>query len=606
MILQALCDYYQRKIKDPNADLAPRGFDYKAIPFVIVIDQDGRFIQLKDNRENIGKKLVGSLERVPKGKGRSGSKSYETAYCLWDHFGYVLNQPKVTKPGAAPTEKDKVMAEKQHQSFIRQIEQIAKDLEDDAGVQAVYRFLCQSEQIDAVKSDRLYQDCLKINGCNMAFELYGEGRLCCQSSKLVEWISKQIEQAEIEDGVCLVTGEKAKVARLHSGVSGILGNPVPLASINAEAYKSYGKEQGMNFPVSEQAMDEYAKALTYLLKNSDQRLQLGDTTLVCWSQKGHTLEKDIKRLFAPASTDDPDRGTDKLIDRYKSPFTGAAIAPDDQQRFYILGLAPNPPARIAIRFWMTGTVAEFSQKIGQWFQDIDITGRAKFGYPGIRRLLLSTALRKKDKKDEDKNISPVLVGEVYRAIFQGQPMPETLLVAVIRRLRAEKGHVSYERACLIKACLNRRKVDPIEKEVSVSLDKTETNIGYRLGRLFAVLELLEQAAHEKKINSTIRDRYYSSASSTPGVVFPTLIRRSSFHLNKVKKQEKPAIKTAASFDWDFGAIIDELSVKINFPNYLTLKDQGLFAIGYYHQKYQRADFTKAPSKQGEQPEEVEA
>ncbi|WP_432452140.1 type I-C CRISPR-associated protein Cas8c/Csd1 [Agarivorans sp. QJM3NY_29] len=593
MILQALCEYYQRKSRDRDSGLASKGFEQKAIPFVVVIDDNGRFIVLKDTREPQGKKLVARDYLVPQGKKRSGGKSYEVANLLWDHYGYLLNQPKQDKPDIPPNEKDIEMAHKQHQSFIRQVDEIVAQLPDCLDACAVQGFLSQPNEVDKVRADPIYAECLKIKGCNLAFQRAGEDHLCCQAVELQSYIAADDNGAESIHGVCLVTGKRGPVARLHDGIGQIVGKPTPLASINAKAFESYGKSQGLNFPVGELAAFQYATALNHLLRrDSKQKLYVSGTTLVCWAQRDAPLETELPMLFGQQS-DAPDQGVEKVIEHYRSLYDGAAQNADDQQRFYVLGLAPNAPARIVVRFWLCGTVAEFRLRIADWFRDIQIIGYEAFGFPSLYRLVLSTALLQKSD-----NLPPNLMGDIYLAILQGLPLPATLFQGVIRRIKAERGYVNYERACLLKACLNRRHrqinkvLSSIDKELTVSLNQEDTRIGYRLGRLFAVLEKLQQDAQGSGLNSTIRDRYYSSASCTPKAVFATLIRLSTHHLNKL----------AGAYRVTTDRRIQEIVTSIQeFPAHLNLDEQGLFAIGYYHQK--QSLYTKKETQQKSSAEE---
>jgi CRISPR-associated protein Csd1 len=248
-------------------------------------------------------------------------------------------------------------------------------------------------------------------------------------------------------------------------------------------------------------------------------------------------------------------------------------APSDvETRFFVLGLAPNA-ARLAVRFWTCTTVLEMAKNIDQHFQDLAIVhGPHDSGNLGLFRLLCSVA-----PQDDSRNIPPHLGGEVMRAILQGTPYPITLLQAAVRRIRAERS-VTYPRAALIKACLNRltrwdthRKED----ELTVSLDLGQTNVGYRLGRLFAVLEKIQSEANPG-LNTTIRDRFYGAASGSPGSVFPTLIRLSRHHLAKLST----GLRTVRE------RLIQEIMGALpsqGFPTHLDLGDQGRFAIGYYHQ-----------------------
>ena len=581
MILQALNEYYDRK----EQDLPPFGFEEKAIPFIIVIDKSGQFVNLEANSElEDGKPVVRPL-RVPRATGRSGAKSYETAYCLWDHYGYVAEQPKLAKPDAEPTTKAIDDAHKQHQSFVREVERISNELPDDVGVQAVRRFIHSNEQIVQLKSHDNWQECLKIKGCNLSFRLAGaEEQLVCQSPQVIDWVKSQpLPKADIQQGFCLITGEASDIVRLHDAVSGVNQKPAPLAAINDKAYESFGKDKGFNFPVSAQAVFKYATALNHLLrKASSNKFRIIDTSYVCWADKPNRLEQDMS-FFLSTADDDPDAMAGAVKALFNSIHSGAYQESDGTDRFYVLGLSPNS-ARIVVRYWRTGTIAEFAEKLARWFKDIELQGVEHYGYPSLKKLLRATALQFKDD-----NISPNLPGEVIRAILSGERLPETLVQAVLRRIRAETGNVNYPRACLIKAYLNRKyQFSPTtKKELSVSLDKQENRTGYCLGRLFAVLEKLQQDA-QPGINATIRDRYYNSASTTPKAVFGTLMRLSTHHL---KKLENPSWRVNAE------KRIGEVTALIGeFPAHLNLENQGLFALGYYHQKQ---DFYIKKSNQGE-------
>ena len=231
MILQALCEYYDRK-KAAGSPLPPVGFEEKEIPFVIVLSPEGRFIQLKDTREFHEKgKPVAKAFTVPQGVKRSGAKSYETAYCLWDHFGYVLGQPKVSKPGAEPSPKEVDMAGKQHQAFIDLVDRLRSEIPDDEGVRAVHAFLHDETEKEKARQSPEFEECLKISGCNLTFQLTTDNNLVCQSPAVRQWIAEQPLDSENQDGICLVTGEETKIARLHPSVKGVWGAQMAGANI---------------------------------------------------------------------------------------------------------------------------------------------------------------------------------------------------------------------------------------------------------------------------------------------------------------------------------------------------------------------------------------
>ncbi len=580
MILQALCDYYDRK----QDDLPPFGFEEKAIPFTVVIDESGQFIHLENNSEIENGRTVVRPVRVPKASGRSGAKSYETAYCLWDHYGYIAAQPKLAKPDDAPKKKEMDDAKKQHTSFKKLVAGLRKDLPNDHGVKAVDLFLNSETEIEKLRSNEVWQECLKIKGCNLTFRVSGENHLACQSEQVINWVKQQpLSENDVQDGFCLITGKKSKIVRLHSSVNGVNQKPAPLAAINEPAYTSYGKDKGFNFPVSAESSFKYAAALNHLLRKSSlTKFRIAEASYVCWSEKTSSLETAFSFIFSDAR-DDPDRGAAAVKSLFSSIHNGAYQAKDGNDRFFVLGLAPNS-ARIVIRYWNTGTIAEFSENIAAWFNDLEIVGVDHYGYPPLKKLLRATALQYKDD-----NVPPNLPADVIRSILSGGRLPDTFMQSAIRRIKAEQGNVNFNRACILKAYLNRKyRFSSIkQEELTVTLNKEEKRPGYCLGRLFAVLEKLQSDA-QPGIKATIRDRYYSSASSTPKTVFGTLMRLSTHHL---KKLENPGWRINAE-----KRIGEVMELVAEFPSHLNLENQGLFAIGYYHQ---RQDFYKKNTEKGE-------
>ncbi len=112
----------------------------------------------------------------------------------------------------------------------------------------------------------------------------------------------------------------------------------------------------------------------------------------------------------------------------------------------------------------------------------------------------------------------------------------------------------------------------------MSLDTTNNNVGYRLGRLFATLEKIQEEA-SPGINATIRDRFYGSASATPVVAFPHLMKLKNHHIAKLENRGQ-----AINLEKQIGEIMCKLAADYAFPSHLTLPDQGRFAVGYYHQR----------------------
>ena len=565
MILHALTQYYQRKAES-DGGVAPEGFENKEIPFIIVIDKQGNFIQLEDTRELKGKKKVGRTFLVPKGLGRSGSKSYEVSNILWDHYGYVL---------AYAGEKGQEQADRQHASFTSKVNELKQALPDDAGVAAVAAFLASAAEKSKAMQAANWVECAKVKGCNLSFRLVDEAvDLVCQSKAVRAYVSQanQAQSDNVPKGICLVTGKPAPIARLHNAVKGVNAKPAPFTSVNLSAFESYGKEQGFIFPVGEQAMFEYTTALNTLLAGKN-HFRIGDVTAVCWSAKPTPLEESRASLISGGGKDNPDEHIDAVKTLYKSLYNGQYQKPDGKEKFYLLGLSPNS-ARIVVRFWHETTVATLSEGIAAWYDDLQMVRGENSPYPEympLPRLLGNLVL---DGKME--NLPSDLIAQVTDAALNNRVLPVSLLQAALRRNKAEQ-KITYGRASLLKAYINRAiRAGRLKnmKELTMSLDRNRQDIGYVLGRLFAVLEKT-QAEANPGLNATIADRYFGSASSTPIAVFGTLMRLLPHHLNKLEFEGR-----AVQLQWEIRQILEHCQ---RFPNHLNLEQQGLFAIGYYHE-----------------------
>jgi CRISPR-associated protein Csd1 len=602
MILQALHEYYQRK----QDELPPFGFECKEIPFLIILDEYGYFKGLQDTREQKNKKLQAKTYMVPKETGRTGSNSWMVANLLWDHYGYVLGHPKSDSP------KDKKMAEKQHKTFVEEIKKLADFCKTDAGVSAVYHFLNRND-FSAVFEDPLWPACAKIPGCNLGFRIAGQANgLVSDSDEVKRYIAQQAspeEDAEDEKdagesktGFCLISGADGEIARVHprTPILGAKSNAKLVSFQKNMGFDSYDKVQSYNAPISKQAAFSYTTALNHLLRrDSAQRMQIGDASTTFWAEKQNSLADDFSFFFTEPPKDDPDRCSNAVKSLLNAPITGAADFDGDSTRFYVLGLAPNA-ARIAVRFWHVATVNQLASHIRQHFLDLEITQPPEAKpYLPLRDLLKAVAPPSRTNPWGDtEKLPPSLAGEWIKTILDDSPYPYTLLQAGIIRIRAEQArkddrtgkplqNVTYQRAALLKAWINRntRLTNPdAQEEIKVTLDKNNTNTAYRLGRLFAALERIQQDAFggPNKINSTVRDRYYGAGSSTPAAVFPTLVRLSQHHLSTLRK-EKPGLFVKR--DKLVSEIMNEgLDGQLGFPSTLPLADQGRFAIGYYHQR----------------------
>lgn len=583
MILQALNEYYQRKTRMPDSDLAPTGFEHKAIPFLVVLTAKGEFAGFDDTRQGEGKKKVAKSYLVPQA---SAGTSGVTANLLWDNPEYVFGKasPKKLEEKLAKAQTDKKREAvlhrliEQHKAFVQTLQDRFSQ-SNDAGIRAALAFLERGD-FAKVFEHPLWTEILE-SGANLTFRLEGDACPVCEREAVVDTLSASDEEASSETAFCLVSGEPDIIKRTHPPISGVWGaksTGAMLVSFQKDSgYDSYGKEQGFNAPVGKRAVFSYTTALNHLLaKGSKQRIQVGDASTVFWAATpGHPMEELFPGFFAEPSKDNPDLGTSAVAALLNAPKSGVGSFDDDGTRFYVLGLAPNA-ARIAVRFWLVKTVGELAVNIRRHFDDLSIAHAPHEPETlSLFRLLVSTATLGKAE-----NIPPHLGGDVMRSVIENLPYPQTLLSGAIRRIRAEQ-EVTYPRAAIIKACINRCSG---KEEVKVSLDENNTNTAYRLGRLFAVLERIQERANPS-LNATIRDRYYGAASSTPVTVFSTLIKLKNHHLAKLDNKGE-----AVNYEKLLGQIMDGIA---DFPAHLDLQNQGRFAIGYYHQR--QAFFTKSES-----------
>lgn len=574
MILQALYEYYQRKAADPESQIAPRGLEWKEIPYLIVIDKEGNFQHLEDTSEGTGKEKRVKRFLVTKGKGRSGSASWKTANVLWDHYGYIAAQPKQKDIDSEKGEQD---ACNQNSTFVSQCKDIYNRFPTNEQIASVCRFYSNPENLDSLRKDPLWEECIKKDGTNLSFRILGDLTIVAAHKDL--YALAQRENVEVDNnpqGVCLITGEKGDLAILTTAtnIPGGKSGAKLVGFQKSSGYDSYYKEQGLNAPISKIAEDAYTTALNELLgKDSLNKYRLNDTSVVFWAQKKNDFENDFSFFFSAPSKDNPDKNIEVIRSLMKGVYSGV-INEEDDTPFYILGLAPNA-ARISVRFWKVGTVKLFAKNLRQHFSDLAIIREAYNEREYFSLFNLLTQIAFQYKMD---NLPPNIVADMTQSILDNRPYPATLQIHCINRIRADRS-ISYIRAAILKAYLNRKLRNNQflnHKEITMALDLENKNQAYLCGRLFAVLEKIQEAA-QPGINATIKDRYYNAASTTPVTVFSRLISLSNNHLSKIGGGN------AVYYE----RLIQEIMQNINasgFPKHLSLDDQSRFAIGYYHQR----------------------
>ena len=582
MILRALYDYYHR-----CEGLPAPGLEEKEIGFLIVITPEGRFVQFEDCRSE---KNSARTFLVRKQVGRSSSP---VANYLYDNCAYVLgfcNPDKAKNESARQKEADKTR--KYYDVFIRKVQEISSLFPDNAAITAVRRFYEQGREsiLEQAMRDPLWDDIvrnLSKKYSTFSFRIQGDTKIVAEKRELL-----QLEAAEDDGGgvqnLCLITGERGVSVETTTATM-IPGSQATAKLVSFQVnsgYDSYGKSKCYNAPISREAEFAYTTALKALLgKASRNKFLLGTRTFLFWasgsSQAAQEAELSLFSLlgFHDEKKDDPNAHVKKVRDVFQAIYSGQLRTTLDD-RFYILGLAPNS-ARIAVVYWAETILRDFAGRIMNHFNDMELADNRpdKKPYQGIREMLSAVTLGGKVS-----DATPNLPEAVARSIFQGLPYPFTLFSSCIRRIRAEQSPY-LARVAILKAYLNR--LNDENKKLYIMLDRENNNIGYLCGRLFAVLEKIQEDASH--INS-IRERYMNAASATPSAVFPTVLNLSVHHSEKLNEGSKIFHERLKQ------EIIGKLPAD-GFPPHLDLQDQGRFFVGYYHQ---RQDFFTKKSETNEQ------
>lgn len=571
MILKALYDYYNR-----CKDIAPEGLEFKEIGFLIVISKDGDFLRIEDCRIDNRTCLTFLVAKTVK---RSGKNSGLSPCLLWDNTRFVLGLAKEGKPNPDGQYLD---------AFKLQVKQLSEKYPNNEAIIAVRNFYEKYAKRDwqsVFADDILSKEIFETNK-NISFRVQGELKIVAEDPIIYEEI-KEGKSLDKNNKICLVTGEKGKIARIHSKT------PLPgstFASLisfqKSYGFDSYGKEQAYNAPISQETEFAYTTALNHLLrKESRNKFMLGTRTYLFWassnSEAAKATEDSIFAFFGKTNDDDPNQRIELVRQTFMSIYDGKLSANTDD-KFFILGLAPNA-ARIAVSYWAEISVKDFAVKILQHFEDMEMvdTRKDKTPYVGLHSILGAVTLGGKSS-----DATPNLPDAVVKSIFQGLPYPSSLYQSCVRRIRAEQA-LNLTRAAIIKAYLNRLE-DKQNKKLNIMLDKENQNQGYLCGRLFAVLDKIQEDANGIH---TIRERYMNSASATPAAIFSTILNLSMHHLEKLNAgsqiyYEKLKQEIVSKLDAD------------GFPAHLDLQDQGRFFVGYYHQR--QDFFTAKENKENEE------
>ena len=598
MILQALYEYYNRSDK-----VAPTGKEMKEIAFLIVIKQDGSFVRIEDTRNEDGN---GNRYLVSKSWGRTGTTPQP--FHFWDNFSYVLGfsnanigieKEELDDEKRKKLEKEISKNAKSHKGFVEYVKQMREQHPDDVDIQAVFSFYHgYDDQLESLLKNSDNWENIKRNLTkNLSFLIEGETEIVAAKERIIAYKNKEQNQEKKGNSICLVTGERCiPVATFTKIKLGKYSDTKLVSFQKSSGYDSYGKEQGSNAPISEDAEFKCSTALKKMLEyGSNNKFDIGNRTFVFWasspSKEAKEVEESVFDMFSFSNDDDPDKGILKVKKAFETIYSGKTDFNKDGW-FYVMGIYPANKARIAVSYWSELPLKVFVGFILAHFKDMEIVCRFdNQNYLSLYSILKAVTFERKIF-GEDSNLQPNLSESVVKSILQGLPYPFSLFSSCIRRIRAESGKekdpIDTTRAAIIKAYLNRQQNDNQQK-IKVMLDRDNQNQGYLCGRLFAVLDKIQDEANKQH---SIRERYMNAASATPASVFATILNLSSHHSEKLNEGRR------INFEKEKQEIIDKISSD-GFPPHLDLQDQGRFFVGYYHQMQ---DFFTKKEKQQETEE----
>lgn len=573
MILQALTRLFEDLVQ--QGKIARPGWGPAKISYALCLDENGMLESVVPQltEVQVGKKtqLRPTPMELPAAVTRS---SGILPNFLWDNSSYLLGADEKGKPERSEN-CFRACAELHHRLL---------DGVDTPAAKAILAFFDTWNPKGGQNCPALadtWQEIMK--GGNLAFRV--NGSFAQEDPEIRNAWNASYGESQGQRQQCLVTGKMDVPEAVHPTIKGVAGaqsSGAAVVSFNAPAFCSYGKEQSLNAPVGKYAAFAYTSALNYLLADRENVHRIGDTTVVCWAE-GAEPQYDFFAGMSLFGDEPPEGLTDNdLRSALRNLAQGLPceeLSLDPNRPFYILGLAPNA-ARLSVRFFYRDSFGTLMKNVNDHYQRMEIVG-SRYTIVPLWALLRETV----NLNTTDKSPSPILAGATARAIFQGTPYPAALMEAVMLRIRAER-EITPGRAAILKAYYLKNPNSLCPKEVlTVSLNENSTNIPYTLGRLFAVYEEVQERANPG-INSTIKDKYFNSASATPAIIFPILDNLDQKHLRKLNP------KLQNYFDDRIAALKNVLGEC--YPIRLSLPEQGSFNLGYYHQK--QYDYTSKEDK----------
>lgn len=576
MILQSLVRLYDSLVE--KGTLEAPGWQPVKVSFGLQISDDGELVQviplMKPEMRGKEEVLAPQQMNVPAQVKRASGIS---SNFLCDNSSYMLGVDAKGKP--ARSKECFAACRKLHQELLANVEHPA--------AKAAMKFFEKWDPDNAQSHPELQGSWDDILGGGNIVLRYGTEFLHNTVQIRQKWNEAYAKAEDAEIMPCLVSGENGPIARLHPNIKGIQGaqsSGASLVSFNAPAFESFGKDggQGANAPVSQRAAFAYGAALNHLIADREHNLRLGDATVVFWAEDAQIEYADC---FASLLGSGAEMSENQLAGIMKNLALGRQVKWNDvtlkpENHFYILGISPNA-ARLSVRFFLQDTFGSFVERMQSHFERLEIT---KPAYDTREMLSVWSLLNETvNQKSKDKTPSPHMAGSLIQAILTDGMYPATLMNHTQLRIRADH-QITRGRAAIIKAYLlkNTKGTENYEHYKGaiemIALNENCCYPAYLLGRLFSLLEAVQQAANPG-INTTIKDRYFNSACATPAVVFPQLLRLYQAHSRKLQAG------TRIFYEKQITSIMGNITNA--YPQRLDLNDQGIFQIGYYHQTQKR-------------------
>lgn len=591
MLIKSLCEYYDIKMTEEQNKI-PRGYSESEVSFEILLDENGNITDILDIRKEVITKLKNDktktelkpvIVNLPVRTQKPGIDSNIIEHRPTYIFGLNLNKDEFS------AEDRTNKAKKSHLAF----KELNSDFFDglESPVCQAYRNFIENWNPEEQTENPHLLNIKKDYNKSFCFGLDGHPDIRLQEDKeFLQKYNKYLNEKEMQadenaeiKSICPITGELEPTARIHSKISfpGGQTSGSVLIGMKEDAYCSYNKIQSYNSNISKTAMEKYTKAFNKLLKDKTHRFIIDDMVVIYFGmKKDDSKECDILSMLS-GSMPDINSVLNEVMSNLKNgmPVNYSTLKIDPKADFYIAGLTPNA-SRICQKFIIRNKFGKIMENILLHQKDMSIVNGLDFVYFNqIKKELLSP-------KSTNAKVSPPLISEIFLAAFNGTNYPRALLETVIRRVKTDSDGENQHfikfnsiRVGIIKACINRSaRLLNKKEELTVALDKTNTNQAYLCGRYFAVLEKIQQEAADGKLNTTITDSYFSSAAAKPATIFTKLSQLSVHHLKKISSKNEGRYINLKK-------LINEIMEKLEgeFPETLSLKEQGKFIVGYYQQ-----------------------